>query len=242
VDVGRERSQARVAGAFGIASAAATFGSIILAARGSRVERTPGGGPRRAEQLQDLHDKADWQYAAAGVRSLGLLLAIVVGLFLYKAVRDRSAEIPAFTRLLGIIGPVLVAVATIVGLVVLKDVADTFVASGAHTEARAKHLVDADGTLKATFVLERIAYLCFGIWVTVLSLMAMRVGLLTRFLGIWGIGSGLASTLLPIGNALFIGWLASVSVIALGWWPGGRPPAWDAGRAVPWSEVEGARG
>jgi hypothetical protein len=58
----------------------------------------------------------------------------------------------------------------------------------------------------------------------------MRVGLLDRFLGYWGLGACGALALLSIGDAMFIGWLASVGLLALGYWPGGRPEAW---RAVP---------
>jgi hypothetical protein len=64
------------------------------------------------------------------------------------------------------------------------------------------------------------------------SIQAMRVGLLTRFLGYWGVGAGGALVLLPIGDAMFIGWLASIGILSLGYWPGGRPPAWQSTRPL----------
>jgi hypothetical protein len=73
----------------------------------------------------------------------------------------------------------------------------------------------------------------FGIWVSVTSFEAMRVGLVTRFLGVFGLGAGIVTAVgLPIGSSLFLAWIGSLGVLALGYWPGGRPPAWAAGRAV----------
>ena len=61
----------------------------------------------------------------------------------------------------------------------------------------------------------------------------MRAALLDRFLAYWGFGACGALVLLPVGDAMFIGWLGSVGIMALGYWPGGRPAAWA--RAYPLS-------
>lgn len=63
-------------------------------------------------------------------------------------------------------------------------------------------------------------------------LYAMRVGLLTRFWGSFGIALGVAS-LLPLIQFTLI-WFVYFGLLAAGWVPGGRPPAWAAGEAVPW--------
>jgi hypothetical protein len=47
---------------------------------------------------------------------------------------------------------------------------------------------------------------------------------------------------ISVGQDLFIAWLASFGLLAVGYWPGGRPPAWDAGRAVSWDEVDASSG
>jgi hypothetical protein len=65
--------------------------------------------------------------------------------------------------------------------------------------------------------------------------MAARVGLLTKTLGYWGVGAAVAAVLVPVaGQGLVMGWLASVALLLLGWWPGGRGPAWTSGTAMPW--------
>lgn len=64
------------------------------------------------------------------------------------------------------------------------------------------------------------------------SLQAMRVGLLTRFFGTLGMALGAAMIVIGfVGVTLFIG---ALGFLIAGWWPGPRPPAWDAGEAIPW--------
>jgi amino acid transporter len=63
-------------------------------------------------------------------------------------------------------------------------------------------------------------------------LYAMRVGLLTRFWGSLGIAVGVAALLLiPQFTMIFFIYFA---LLLVGKLPRGRPPAWEAGEAVPW--------
>ena len=64
----------------------------------------------------------------------------------------------------------------------------------------------------------------------------MRVGLLTRFLGILGIISGVltvAPQLMPLPVVQSF-WLISLGLLMLGAVRGGAPPAWSTGNAEPW--------
>ncbi|HEY7950975.1 MAG TPA: hypothetical protein VID51_09110 [Solirubrobacterales bacterium] len=63
-------------------------------------------------------------------------------------------------------------------------------------------------------------------------LWAMRTGLLTRFWGSLGMALGIAALLLLIQFTLL--WFLYFALLAAGWVPGGRPPAWAAGEAIPW--------
>ena len=63
-------------------------------------------------------------------------------------------------------------------------------------------------------------------------LYAMRVGLLTRFWGALGMAMGVAALLLLIQFTLI--WFIYFGLLAAGWLPRGRPPAWAAGEAIPW--------
>jgi hypothetical protein len=64
------------------------------------------------------------------------------------------------------------------------------------------------------------------------SLNAMRTGLLTRFWGSLGIALGVAAGLGLFQYTLL--WFAYFGLLAAGWVPGGRPPAWTTGEAIPW--------
>lgn len=63
-------------------------------------------------------------------------------------------------------------------------------------------------------------------------LYAMRVGLLTRFWGSLGMAVGAAALLLLIQFTLI--WFIYFGLLAAGWLPRGRPPAWASGEAIPW--------
>lgn len=74
--------------------------------------------------------------------------------------------------------------------------------------------------------------LLFAISLFYTGLWAMRTGLLSRFWGSLGMALGIA---VLIGFfILAVVWLLYLALLYLGWLPGGKPPAWDAGEAVPW--------
>ena len=67
-----------------------------------------------------------------------------------------------------------------------------------------------------------------------ISLNAMRIGLLTRFLGVLGMIVGALLVLqLPVAMIVLAFWLVMLAVLFLGKWPQ-QPPAWTSGepRAV----------
>lgn len=70
------------------------------------------------------------------------------------------------------------------------------------------------------------AFLYTGLW-------AMRTGLLPRFWGSLAMVAGFAFLLGPLFIVTLI-WLLYFGFLCLGAVPGGRPPAWAAGEAVPW--------
>jgi hypothetical protein len=82
--------------------------------------------------------------------------------------------------------------------------------------------------------------------IVLISLNAMRVGLLTRFLGYLGIIAGVLTIIplvpIPIVEAY---WLFALAYLLSGRWPSGVPPAWSSGRAERWpssAELRAARG
>jgi len=71
----------------------------------------------------------------------------------------------------------------------------------------------------------------------IIALNAMRAGLLSRFMGVLGIGVGvlIVLPLLPQGLPIVqMFWLGALGLLVLGRWGGGRGPAWETGTAEPW--------
>jgi hypothetical protein len=64
----------------------------------------------------------------------------------------------------------------------------------------------------------------------------MRVGLLSRFMGIIGAIVGGLYVLPILSGPLIVQlfWLVAIGFLFLGRWPGGRGPAWEGVEAVPW--------
>lgn len=232
-----EQRSGRIAAGAALLAVLGNFVGLVLAASETTRVSVNGAAPAARQQLRDVHAAPGTEIAVASVRAIAALLIIPIALHLYTATRARDEHAsPRWVRVIGIAGPVLLAMATVLGYFALRGVARDFAVGADQSAAHAHALITGRFSLRASFWFERAAYLVFGTWTALASLHAMRTGLLTRGIGIWGIAAGAVSAFLPVGAALFIGWLASVAVIALGWWPGGLPPAWSEGRAIRWDD------
>jgi hypothetical protein len=199
---------------------------------GGRIGTT--GGERQL--LLDVAAAGSGQTAAMALRLVGLLLLIVLMWFCFTVIKGRRPETPAWVPYVGALAVMLLAINTALGFHEVKDIASTYVASGSRTPERAKQLLDDSSLLRGTPAnLARLGMnALFGLWLGMVCLDMIRVGLLTRFLGYFGFAAAVTTAIgFPAGDALFFGWLGSVGILALGYWPGGRPPAWEAGRAIP---------
>jgi hypothetical protein len=227
----RERRGGRWAGVVGLLSIACWVGALMAAnAGGVASQRGAALGQTitlsSARQLLEFHRGDSDQVLATGLRCAGLLLTAGFGLFLYRLVRSRRPAVAAWLPWLGLAGAVLVGGATVFGYFALHHVANTFAAAGPRTSVRARDLIHGSGAHTAAAALDLGSRAVLGLWVVLLSRQMMHLGLLDRFLAYWGFGAGAAIVVLPIGDAMFVAWVGSVAVLALGYWPGGRPEAW----------------
>ncbi|MEX0745126.1 MAG: hypothetical protein WD118_05950 [Phycisphaeraceae bacterium] len=78
----------------------------------------------------------------------------------------------------------------------------------------------------------------FTIAVVYCSLWGMRTGLLTRFWGSLGMALGAVFVFFTLFTLV---WFIYIGLLFAGWVPGGRPPAWASGEAMPWPKG-GSRG
>jgi hypothetical protein len=168
------------------------------------------------------------------VAGLGSICMIAPLVFLFRATKARRPQLPNVALITAWFGPIAAGVGQIALQVVLLDKAHAFATTGAQTYAQAKHLTD-EGILKAMQGLVLAGQLSLGFAFVIISLNAMRVGLLTRFMGVLGIIVGVLFVI-PLGTLQVVQpfWLLTLTALFLGRWPNGVPPAWQTGEAEPW--------
>lgn len=232
-ELDREREFARPA-------ALAAFGGVLLYVVSVIVEQGSGlqtDGPK-SEQLVSFHDNAGVLLLATGIRALAFLAMSLPLLHLFRAARLRSEKVRPEMVGFAFFGPVLLAVQGFLSWAATRGVADDFVdrmAGSAHPAALAERLIDDSSFREVASALAIPAILGLAVGLVYISLHAMRTGLLTRFAGSLGMALGVAMILiLPVALLLLMIWLVFVGLTFLGKAPGGRPPAWDAGEAIPW--------
>jgi hypothetical protein len=154
--------------------------------------------------------------------------------FLGVATRARTPRMSKFVVYVPIVGGVVLGVSVLMSQIGSLQVVSEFLDS----DRTVKAAVDADNSL---IVYARLLYqlgtLALAVGLVLVSLNALRVGLLTRMLGYIGIASGAMMVLFPL-PIVQIFWLGAFGFVALGRWPGGDLPAWKTGEAVPWPTPE----
>jgi hypothetical protein len=168
--------------------------------------------------------------AALSLFALGWTL-----LWLWDAARARDPNIrPSFMGWIAVAGAVIQAIGVVVYAAAFGNAASDFVSHGNQTWPEANHLLTG-GVLVAGQIANYLGLLLLAVAIVLISLNAMRVGLLTRFLGYLGIIAGVLTIIplvpIPIVEAY---WLLALAYLLSGRWPSGVPPAWSSGRAEPW--------
>jgi hypothetical protein len=225
-------------------AAAAAFGAAVLPLVGqilSTPTRQRDEGRETADYLIGLDDESTRVMAGTVIQAIGFLLLPVVFWYLYRCLKPRHAGFPRAALIAGIAGPVVFAVVTVLTQLDRIDVAQDFVSSGpiegVGDEALEERADDATDDQSSTLTWFGLAgSLTTAIAFVITSLNAMRVGLMSRFMGTIGIIIGVLYVFFFLGGPQVIQlfWLAALGFLFLGRWPGGRGPAWESGEAVPW--------
>lgn len=200
------------------------------------------GGGLKTRQILFFDDHANGLIAAAILKAVGTALTAMVLGFLFSATKSRRPEMPMFGLYLGLVGPILVAVATVVLQVSVNVKASDF-AGGKDFSTAVAHDALQGGALTASQIISQLALFAIALAYVVIALNAMRVGLLTRFTGTVGIIVG-ALMIFPVGSSLPIiqcFWLLAVGLLILQKFPPTIPPAWKTGRAEPWPSQQELR-
>ena len=153
-------------------------------------------------------------------------MAPILG-FMYRATAARTPKLPRMALYSAMIGPILVAVGTI-ALQVATSVKASDFAGAADQSTAAAHDALTGGVLLGATLLRQLGVLVVGLAFVLISLHAMRVGLLTKFLGILGIIAGVLFVV-PLGGQLPVVqcfFLLTLGFLVMRRWPGTIPRAW----------------
>jgi hypothetical protein len=177
--------------------------------------------------------------AGAVLQGAGWLAVAMTLVFLAGATRARDEQAPPYIRYIVLIGAPLTAIG-IIGYIAAYGVqANHF--TGVQTYPQANHLLSSP-LLAAFQVMDYAGELALAVSFVLVSLQAMRAGLLTRFMGYLGIIAGIlvlfVITPVPIVQAY---WLVALGVLFAGRWPSGMPPAWQTGRVERWPSSQELR-
>ena len=195
----------------------------------------------RTPSFQFSQDHAATVVGSSLLRALAYIGFAWALTFLAAATRARRPELARPVVYVGLIGASMFAVAALLAISSLPGVSDYM--DGPRT-VDAAHATRASTPLVAAGILDQVVGpLALAAGLFLISLNAMRVGLLTRFLGIIGIIAGVvtvAPQLMPL-PVIQSFWLVALGLLLLGAAPGGAPPAWSTGNAEPWpSQRRGA--
>ena len=235
--IDRERRWARYA-------AIAAFGVLlfviasVLVSSGAEISDSDND----AEFLRSYEASSGTLILSAALNAVAFALLAPVLAFLFKAAAARSDRMRS--GLIGIViaGPLFLAVAIVLQSLAYDSLAADFVSSDGSACADASTVADEDQCVEDLVADDSMVSVAGGltlagslglvIGTVYTSLNAMRVGLLTRFLGTLGMAVGVAS--LFFGPIFLVLYALALGLLFVGLVPGGKPPAWETGEAVPW--------
>src|SRR3954454_21353199 len=218
----------RIAGLSALVAAA-----LIVAAIGYRIGALPHGADNVREFLPDVEAHKNAFLVSGILTGLGMLAFIPPLLYLYTVTRYRRAQLPPVTRVLLLLGPILFAVCSVWFQFRQAHAADQFAAGAVKTKKHAEDVLRDSTTAVAGLSLG--ASMATGLATVMISLNAMRAGLLSRFMGVLGVILGALFVLPLIASPVIqLFWLLALGALFMSLWPGGRGPAWETGEAVPW--------
>ncbi len=218
-----------------IAPVAVISGLLLVIAAVTGIVGTHTRVDEETLALIVVHKRFPLDIIGAVINAGGLLGLAAVLNFLWEATKARRPELSTAFRAIAILGSVLAAISAIAYEAVIAVVSNQFVTSGQQTYSQAHHLTSSALVL----ALPTIAFfgdLLVAVAIVVISLNAMRVGLLPKVMGYVGIFVGILF-LFPIGSPVPViqaAWLCALAYLFLGRWPNAYPPAWELGEAVPW--------
>jgi len=171
---------------------------------------------------------------ASAMNAVASLLIAWTLSFLYQCSRARSEAVKPYVRIIAIVGGVLAAITGVAYAIIVAIKVHEFATTGAQTYDEANRLTNSPGLLGLQ-LLGQAAALLLAVGFVLVSLNALRQGLLSRFMGYLGLFAGVLVLFQIVQIPVVQGyWLAALGYLFSGRWPTGIPPAWRSGAAEPW--------
>jgi hypothetical protein len=231
----RERRWAQPAAIAAILTAPLYIAAVILDQGGD----VPTSG-LDTERYVAIDGNSSELLASTVLRSIAFALMCVPLFYLFRAAQARSERVSGAMIGFAFIGPVLLGVQGAIAWIAQTSVASDFVAAagpGGDIYSLLDDLVEDSSTFDVASNLLFPAILGMLVAMIYVPLQAMRVGLLTRFFGTLGMALGAGMLFIaPAISLLTISiWFLWLGLMFIDRIPGGpRPPAWEAGVAIPW--------
>jgi hypothetical protein len=205
-----------------------------------------GGGDGESELLRNIDAHSGARILASVLQGIGVGLLAAPLAYLFRAAKARSERMRG--QLIGVVvaAPLFLTVAAILTGVSAVHAASDFVSGEVpHLLAKgvalgsdraneaASDTLDGESLrpLAAGFALG--GQLGFVVAMFYTALYGMRTGLLTRFWGSLGMALG-AVSFFPVFFQFAVLWFVYLGLLIIGRVPGGQPPSWAAGEAIPW--------
>jgi hypothetical protein len=221
-------------------AALAAFAAAVLFIASTPISAANllGSADNEVELLREFYENSSDLLLAAILHAVAFLAFTLPLYFLFRAASTRSQSVRRGLVGVVIAGPIFVAALDLIFWFAIDPAAKDFATPGGGTGVPigeyAKDLVEDQSLIGVYQGVGLAGAIGFTFAVVYTSLWAMRVGLLTRFIGTLGMALGVAQLLIPFTVAGLMLWMAWLGLIFINRVPGGRPPAWKTGEAIPW--------
>lgn len=190
----------------------------------------------QAEQLRTFDSAKSDLLIQLLMQAAAVCLFIPALVSLFRSIRVRSESMRPGLIGLVIASPILLALSLVVTYFAFKTAADAFLDPSADVDVNSND--DAEDIFYEQFPtqlrtgLGLAGSLGLAFTTVYMALHAMRAGLMTRFWGTLAMALGVGTLL--FGSLMLVAYMIVIALLIAAWWPGTRPPAWDAGKAIPW--------
>jgi hypothetical protein len=196
----------------------------------------PPVSPRTAE-VKFISHHALPLVAGSALAAVSIVTLTLVLLLLADAARFRRPESWSAARPLVLVGGIALAIVSLAHQVVGAISTHSFAVGHDFSKHAVENALTKGAANVTAQYLDLLAGLALAAGMIAVMLNSIRVGLVPRWMGLLGVFSGVL-IFLPIGGATLevvpAFWLVAAGLLLQRRWPGGDPPAWDAGEARPW--------